>query len=88
MNAVRMAGFFENFGHSNLILTAGGGTFGHLDGLVDGATSLRQAEQCWKEGANLIEFARDHSEFTPALKSFPGDAHTIFPGWHRALGIN
>jgi ribulose-bisphosphate carboxylase large chain len=32
MNAVRMPGFFENLGHSNLIMTAGGGVYGHLDG--------------------------------------------------------
>ena len=32
MNALRMPGFFENLGHSNLIMTAGGGAFGHVDG--------------------------------------------------------
>ncbi|HBN31737.1 MAG TPA: ribulose 1,5-bisphosphate carboxylase, partial [Rhodobacteraceae bacterium] len=58
MNALRMPGFFENLGTSNLILTAGGGAFGHIDGAADGAKSLRQAEQCWKEHADPIEFAR------------------------------
>ncbi len=88
MNALRMPGFFKNLGHSNLILTAGGGAFGHIDGPVDGAISLRQAEQCWKEGADPIEFAKDHREFARAFESFQGDADTIYPGWRRALGIN
>ena len=32
MNALRLPAFFENLGHSNVILTAGGGAFGHNDG--------------------------------------------------------
>ncbi len=88
MNALRMPGFFANLGHSNLILTAGGGAFGHLDGPADGATSLRQAEQCWKEGADPIEFAKEHREFARAFESFPQDADALYPGWRRALGVN
>jgi len=88
MNALRMPGFFENLGHSNLILTAGGGSFGHIDGAASGATSLRQAEQCWKAGADPVEFAKDHKEFARAFESFPGDADKIFPGWREALRIN
>jgi ribulose-bisphosphate carboxylase large chain len=88
MNALRMPGFFKNLGHSNLILTAGGGAFGHIDGGAAGAISLRQAEQCWKEGADPLIFARDHKEFARAYESFPGDADKIFPGWREALRIN
>ncbi len=88
MNALRMPGFFENLGHSNLILTAGGGSFGHVDGAAAGATSLRQAEQCWKEGADPLEFAKEHKEFARAFESFPHDADKLFPGWREALRIN
>lgn len=88
MNALRMPGFFENLGHSNLIMTAGGGSFGHIDGAAAGATSLRQAEQCWKAGADPLEFARDHKEFARAFESFPGDADKLFPDWRKALRIN
>ncbi len=88
MNALRMPGFFANLGHSNLILTAGGGSFGHVDGAAAGATSLRQAEQCWKEGADPIEFAKEHKEFARAFESFPHDADKIYPGWREALRIN
>jgi len=88
MNALRMPGFFENLGHSNLILTAGGGSFGHIDGAAAGATSLRQAEQCWKEGADPIEFAKEHKEFARAFESFPHDADKLYPGWREALRIN
>jgi ribulose-bisphosphate carboxylase large chain len=85
MNALRMVGFFENLGHSNLILTAGGGSYGHIDGAAEGAKSLRQAEQCWKEGADVFEFARAHKQFARAFVSFQHDADEIFPGWRDEL---
>ncbi|MDP4034444.1 MAG: ribulose-bisphosphate carboxylase [Pseudorhodobacter sp.] len=88
MNALRMPGFFKNLGHSNLILTAGGGAFGHIDGPAAGAISLRQGELCWKEGADPVEFAKDHKEFARAFESFPHDADLIYPGWRKALKIN
>ena len=88
MNALRMPGFFKNLGHSNLILTAGGGAFGHIDGAAEGAISLRQAEQCWKEGADPLEFAKEHKQFARAFESFPGDADALFPNWREALRIN
>jgi ribulose-bisphosphate carboxylase large chain len=86
MNALRMPGFFENLGHSNLIMTAGGGAFGHVDGGAAGAKSLRQAEQCWRAGADPVEFAKDHREFARAFESFPQDADALYPGWRGALG--
>ena len=85
MNALRLPGFFDNLGHSNLILTAGGGSYGHVDGPAAGATSLRQAEQCWREGADPLEFARDYREFARAFESFPADADRIFPNWRNVL---
>ncbi len=85
MNALRIPGFFDNLGHSNLILTAGGGSFGHLDGPAAGAISLRQAEQCWKQGADPLLFAKGHHEFARAFESFPADADVLFPDWRRVL---
>lgn len=85
MNALRIPGFLDNLGHSNLILTAGGGSYGHVDGPAAGATSLRQAEQCWKEGADPIAFAKDHREFARAFESFPHDADTLYPNWRQTL---
>ena len=85
MNALRMPGFFTNLGHSNLILTAGGGVYGHIDGPAAGALSLRQAEQCWKSGADPIQFALEHREFARAFVSFPHDADRIYPGWRKSL---
>ena len=61
---------------------------GHIDGAAAGAMSLRQAGQCWKQGANPVEFARDHKEFARAFESFPDDADSIYPGWRQALWIN
>jgi len=87
MNALRLPGFFQNLGHSNLILTAGGGSYGHLDGPAAGAISLRQAEQCWREGADPVRFAQDHREFARAFESFPGDADRIYPDWRKRLDI-
>ncbi len=85
MNALRMPGFFANLGHSNLIMTAGGGAFGHVDGGAAGALSLRQAEQCWRAKADPVEFAREHREFARAFMSFPHDADKLFPGWRDKL---
>lgn len=87
MNALRMPGFFANLGHSNLILTAGGGAFGHIDGAAAGAISLRQAEQCWKSGADPLTFAKDHREFARAFETFQGDADKLFPGWRNTLKV-
>jgi ribulose-bisphosphate carboxylase large chain len=66
-------------------MTAGGGSYGHIDGPAAGARSMRQAEQCWKEGANAIEFARQHHEFARAFDSFPHDADLLYPGWRQEL---
>ncbi|GMQ92305.1 MAG: ribulose-bisphosphate carboxylase [Gammaproteobacteria bacterium] len=88
MNALRLPGFFENLGHGNLINTAGGGSYGHIDSPAAGAKSLHQAFQCWKEGADPIEFAKDHKEFARAFESFPGDADELFPGWRDKLGVH
>ncbi len=88
MNALRIPGFFENLGHSNLIMTAGGGCYGHLDGPAAGALSMRQAENCWREGVDPLEYAKTHKELARAFESFPHDADQLYPGWRRALGVN
>ncbi len=85
MNAIRIPGFFQNLGHSNLIMTAGGGCFGHIDGAKAGATSMRQAEQCWKQGADPLQFAQEHEEFRRAFESFSADADQLYPGWREAF---
>jgi ribulose-bisphosphate carboxylase large chain len=85
MNALRLPGFFDNLGHGNVINTAGGGAYGHVDGAAAGARSLRQAHECWAAGADPIEWAKTHREFARAFESFPKDADAIFPGWRDAL---
>ncbi len=88
MNALRLPGFFENLGHGNVINTAGGGSYGHIDSPAAGAISLRQSYECWKSGADPIEFAKEHKEFARAFESFPKDADKIFPGWRDKLGVH
>jgi len=85
MNALRIGGFFKNLGHSNVILTAGGGAYGHIDGAAEGALSLKQAEQCWKSGIDPIEFAKEHKQFARAFVSFQKDADALYPGWREQL---
>lgn len=87
MNALRLPGFFQTLGHGNVINTAGGGVYGHLDSPAAGAISLRQAYECWKEGADPIEYAKQHREFARAFESFPQDADAIYPGWREKLGV-
>lgn len=88
MNALRLPGFFENLGHGNVINTAGGGSYGHIDSPAAGAISLRQSYECWKAGADPIEWAKEHKEFARAFESFPQDADNIFPGWREKLGVH
>ena len=88
MNALRLPGFFENLGLGNVINTSGGGAYGHIDSPAAGAISLRQSYECWKAGADPIEFAKEHKEFARAFESFPGDADKIFPGWRDKLGVH
>lgn len=87
MNALRLPGFFKNLGHGNIINTAGGGSYGHIDSPAAGAISLRQAYECWKAGADPIEYAKEHKEFARAFESFPKDADAIYPGWREKLGV-
>ncbi|CAE8708011.1 unnamed protein product [Polarella glacialis] len=97
MNALRLPAFFENLGHSNVILTAGGGSFGHKDGPKPGAISCRQGEESWKEwkagkfgdvslSDGIIEFAKTHQELKGAFLTFQKDADQIYPGWKEKLG--
>jgi len=88
MNALRLPGFFENLGHGNVINTSGGGSYGHIDSPAAGAISLRQSYECWKAGADPIEFAKEHKEFARAFESFPKDADKIFPGWREKFGVH
>ncbi len=88
MNALRLPGFFANLGHANVINTAGGGSYGHLDGPAAGARSLRQGHECWAAGADPVEWAKEHKEFARAFESFPHDADKLFPGWRDALGVS
>ena len=87
MNALRLPGFFENLGHGNVINTAGGGSYGHIDSPAAGAKSLRQAYECWKAGADPIQWAKEHREFARAFESFPKDADKLYPGWRQKLGV-
>ncbi len=87
MNALRLPGFFDNLGHSNVIQTSGGGAFGHKDGGTAGAKSLRQAQDAWQKGVSLVDYAKDHPELRGAFESFPSDADKLYPGWREALKI-
>lgn len=85
MNALRLPGFFDNLGHSNVIQTSGGGAFGHLDGGTAGAKSLRQSHEAWMAGVDLVTYAREHRELARAFESFPADADKFYPGWRERL---
>jgi len=97
MNALRLPAFFENLGHSNVILTAGGGAFGHKDGPKQGAISCGQGEESWKLwkagtygdvslADGVVEYAKTHEELKGAFLTFQKDADQIYPGWKEKLG--
>jgi hypothetical protein len=95
MNALRLPAFFKNLGHSNKILTAGGGAFGHKDGPKQGATSCRQGEEAWKLwkastcgnvslSDGVIEFAKTHEDIKGAFLTFQKDANQELRATTRA----
>merc|ERR1712078_862865 len=97
MNALRLPAFFMNLGHSNVILTAGGGAFGHKDGPKQGAISCAQGEDAWKQwkagtygdislSDGVVEYAKTHEELKGAFLTFQKDADQIYPGWKEKLG--
>lgn len=87
MNALRLPGFFDNLGHSNICQTSGGGAFGHLDGPTAGAISLRQSHEAWIQGVDLVDYAKEHKELARAFESFSHDADRFYPGWRDQLGV-
>jgi ribulose-bisphosphate carboxylase large chain len=87
MNALRLPGFFKNLGHGNVIQTSGGGAFGHKDGPIAGAKSLRQAYDAWKSGVDAVEYAKSHPELKGAFETFHWDADVLYPGWREKLKV-
>jgi ribulose-bisphosphate carboxylase large chain len=62
-----------------------GGAFGHVDGGTAGAKSLRQAQDAWQKGVDLVEYAKSHKELARAFESFPSDADKLYPTWREQL---
>jgi ribulose-bisphosphate carboxylase large chain len=56
---------FKALGSADLIVTAGGGIFGHPQGVSAGVTALRAAWEAAQAGVDLQTYAATH----PALKS-------------------
>jgi ribulose-bisphosphate carboxylase large chain len=54
-------------GHSDLIVTAGGGIFGHPDGVAAGVRALRQAYEAAEAGVSLAQYSQEHPELQRAL---------------------
>jgi len=54
-------------GNADLIVTAGGGIFGHPDGVAAGVTALRQAWDAAISGTPLTQHAQHHTELQRAL---------------------
>lgn len=87
MNALRLPGFFDNLTHADVILTAGGGAFGHIDGAAAGARSLRAAVSAWETGTPLLTMAREDRDLARAFVSFPHDADALYPGWRDIVSV-
>jgi ribulose 1,5-bisphosphate carboxylase large subunit-like protein len=94
MNVLRLPAFFENLGHSNVILTAGGGAFSHKDGPKQGAISCGQGEDFWMQwkagkfgdvslSDGVIEYAKTHEEIKGAFLTFQKDAGQIIQDGRR-----
>lgn len=58
---------YNAVGHADLIVTAGGGIFGHPDGVAAGVSALRQAWEAAESGVDLNTYAQSHQELARAL---------------------
>ena len=58
---------YNAIGHADLIVTAGGGIFGHPDGVAAGVSALRQAWDAAESRIDLKTYARSHQELARAL---------------------
>ena len=58
---------YAALGNSDLICTAGGGIFGHPDGVAAGVTALRQAWEAAEAGVDLARYAKDRPALARAL---------------------
>jgi ribulose-bisphosphate carboxylase large chain len=56
---------YAALGNADLICTAGGGIFGHPNGVAAGVTALREAWEAAMQGVSLSDYAQTR----PALKS-------------------
>ncbi len=59
----------NTFGN-DVIIQAGGGIHGHIDGTMAGARAMRQAVDATIDGKSLSEYAKTHKELESALKSW------------------
>ena len=87
MNAIRLPGFLDNLGHANVIQTSGGGVFGHRGGPAAGGRSIRLAEEAWRRGIPLVEFAAENPDLRDAFHSFAEDSDRLYPGWREKLKV-
>lgn len=58
---------YHALGHDDLIVTAGGGIFGHPDGVPAGVTALREAYQAAAAGVALSDYAQGRPALQRAL---------------------
>jgi ribulose-bisphosphate carboxylase large chain len=58
---------YAALGNADLICTAGGGIFGHPDGVACGVTALRQAWEAAEAGVDLTSYAKDRPALQRAL---------------------
>jgi hypothetical protein len=82
-----------------VILTAGGGAFGHKDGPKQGAISRAQGEELWKLwkagtygdvslADGVIEYAKTHAALKGAPLPWPHGHHELRPDECDAYGMN
>ena len=86
MNALRLPGFFENLGHGNVINTAGGGAYGHIDS-PGGRRHLAAPVLRVLEGRRRPDRVRQGAQgIRPRLRVLPGRRRQALPGLAREAG--
>jgi hypothetical protein len=84
MNALRLPGFFENLGHGNVINTAGGGAYGHIDSPGRRAISFFAAGLRLLEGGRRSDRIRQEPQgIRPRLRVLPQGRRPVVSGLAR-----
>ena len=81
LNAVRALGFFENVGHSDVVIVIAGADCTKKNVMNADIDAIRLAALCRREGGHVYDFLQAHPMFQKSFEIHSEDADILYPGW-------